>query len=125
MELTTVLYAEDDEQIRKLVLMHLIAKGYHVLVAEDGTQALAKALAFPGVISLLLSDVEMPGMTGVELAIQINAARPNVKVLLTSGLASGTLVLNNGWQFLPKPFEGRMLMDRVRDAIGDHANDDH
>ena len=117
-EQKTILYAEDDEQVRNLVLILLTAKGYNVLVAEDGAQALAKALAFPGVITLLLSDVEMPNMTGVELAIQINATRPNIKVLLTSGLPSGLLVLNSGWQFLPKPFEGRMLMDRVRDAIG-------
>jgi DNA-binding response OmpR family regulator len=119
MEQTTVLYAEDDEQVRKFVLRLLLAKGYNVLVAEDGAQALAKALAFTGAIALLLSDIEMPGMTGIELAIQINAVKPNVKILLTSGLPSGTLVLNNGWQFLPKPFEGRMLMDRVRDVIGD------
>ncbi len=45
----------------------------------------------------------MPGMTGIELAIQLNQERPDTKILLVSGLPTGILVLNNGWQFLPKP----------------------
>ena len=66
---------------------------------------------------MLLSDVEMPGMTGIELAIQLNRERPEAKILLISGLDSGMLVLNNGWQFLPKPFMADMLRDRIRDFL--------
>ena len=51
-----------------------------------------------------LSDFQMPGMTGVDLATQITLQRPQIKVLLMSGYPSGMLVLNEGWQFLPKPF---------------------
>jgi DNA-binding response OmpR family regulator len=61
----------------------------------------------------------MPGMTGIELAIQLNQERAATKILLISGLASGLLVLNNGWQFLPKPFVGDMLRDRIRDFLSE------
>lgn len=63
----------------------------------------------------ILSDVEMPGMTGIELAIRLNRTRPETRILLISGFDSGMLVLNNGWQFLPKPFVANMLRDRIRD----------
>ena len=81
--------------------------------------ALEKAREFDGTIHLLLSDIEMPGMTGIELAIQLNQERPNTEILLISGLATGMLVLNNGWQFLPKPFVADMLRDRIRDFLSE------
>jgi DNA-binding response OmpR family regulator len=71
---------------------------------------------------LLLSDVEMPGMTGIELAIQLNQERPDTKILLISGLATGMLVLNNGWSFLPKPFMPEMLRDRIRDFLSEQPS---
>jgi CheY-like chemotaxis protein len=93
--------------------------GYHVLLAKNGNEALQKAREFDGVIHLLLSDVDMPGMTGIELAIQLNQERPDTKILLISGLAAGLLVLNNSWQFLPKPFMADMLRDRIRDFLSE------
>lgn len=113
----TILFAEDDARTRKFVSALLTRCGYNVIVAENGTSALEKALEHTGVIDLLLSDIEMPGMTGIELAIQLNRERPTTKILLISGLASGMLVLNNGWQFLPKPFLSDMLRDRIRDFL--------
>ena len=53
---------------------------------------------------MLLSDFQMKGMTGIDLATQITAQRPKIKVLLMSGYTGGMLVLNEGWHFLPKPF---------------------
>jgi DNA-binding response OmpR family regulator len=58
-------------------------------------------------------------MTGIELAIQIGQQRPETKVLLISGLGSGILVLDNGWQFLPKPFMAEMLRDRIRESLSE------
>ena len=115
----TILLAEDDGPLRKFVLALLVKSGYNVLQANDGIQALEIALAFKGTIDLLLSDVEMPGMTGIELAIQLNRERPKTKILLVSGLESGILLLNNGWQFIPKPFMADMLRDRVRDFLSE------
>ena len=93
--------------------------GYNLIDACNGIEALQKAREFAGVIHLLLSDVEMPGMTGIELAIQLNHERPDTKILLISGLSTGMLVLNNGWQFLPKPFVDDMLRDRIRDFLSE------
>src|ERR1019366_8963582 len=55
-------------------------QGYKVIPACDGKDALQKARAFDGIIHMLLSDVEMPGMTGIELAIQLNRERPETKI---------------------------------------------
>jgi len=117
----TILLAEDDEQVRKFVSTLLHGCGYHVIEAIDGIGALQKARVFEGTIHLLLSDIEMPNMTGIELAIQLNKERPGTKILLISGLASGMLVLNNGWQFLPKPFLAKMLRDRIRDFLAEQT----
>jgi CheY-like chemotaxis protein len=125
----TILFADDDGSYQELVAKLLYKCGYHVILARDGNDAIQKAREFDGVIQLLLSDVEMPGMTGIELAIQINKERPDTKILLISGLPAGMLVLNNGWQFLPKPFVSDMLRDRIRDflieqpSIKDHLPD--
>ena len=118
----TVLFAEDDGQVQKFVSALLTKSGYHLILASNGLDALQKARAYEGVIHLLLSDVEMPGMTGIELAIQLAQERPDTRILLISGLPSGMLVLNNGWQFLPKPFMPDMLRDRIRDFLSEQPS---
>jgi DNA-binding response OmpR family regulator len=118
----TILFADDDSQVQRFVAAVLHKNGYQVIAANDGTSALEKAREFHGVIHLLLADVEMPGMTGIELAIQISQDRPETKILLISGLDAGMLVLNNGWQFLPKPFMADMLRDRVRDFLSEQPS---
>lgn len=118
----TILFADDDGQMQKFVAALLHRLGYKVITARDGKDALQKARDFGGIIDLLLSDVDMPGMTGIELAIQLNRERPETKILLISGLAAGMLVLNNGWQFLPKPFVSDMLRDRIRDFLSEQPS---
>jgi two-component system cell cycle sensor histidine kinase/response regulator CckA len=118
----TILYVGDDGHVQKFVAALLTKCDYNLIVANDGVAALQRAREFDGVIHLLLCDIEMPGMTGIELAIQLGRERPNTKVLLISGLDSGLLVLNNGWQFLPKPFMAEMLRDKVRDFLSEHSS---
>ena len=113
----TILFADDDSSLQRFVSKLLGTLGYTVILASDGNDALQKARDFGGKIDLLLSDVEMPGMTGIELAIQLDKERPDMKVLLISGMATGMLVLNSGWAFLPKPFMANMLRDRIRDFL--------
>jgi two-component system cell cycle sensor histidine kinase/response regulator CckA len=115
----TILFAESNGPLQVVVAALLHQCGYKVIAANGGKEALQKAREFDGVIHLLLSDVDMPGMTGIELAIQLNQERPDTKILLVSGLPTGMLVLNNGWQFLPKPFMAEMLRDRVRDFLSE------
>jgi CheY-like chemotaxis protein len=115
----TILFADDDSSVQRFVAALLQKSGYQLIVAGNGVEALQKAREFAGVIHLLLSDLEMPGMTGIELAIQLNRERPDTKTLLISGLATGMLVLNNGWQFLPRAFMAEMLRDRIRDFLSE------
>ena len=82
----TILFADDDGSYQELVARLLHGCGYNVILAQDGKDALQKAREFHGIIHLLLSDVEMPGMTGIELAIQLNQERPDTKILLISVL---------------------------------------
>ena len=113
----TILLAEDEHPVRTFVLAMLQNAGYNVIIAVDGQDGLAKSREFKGTIHLLLTDVEMPNMTGIELATQIQIDRAEVRVLLMSGMASGMLLLNQGWQFLPKPFMASLLKGRIRHLL--------
>jgi DNA-binding response OmpR family regulator len=115
-----------DGSVQTFVALLLQKQGYKVITACNGKDALQTARDFGGKIHMLLSDVEMPGRTGIELAIQLNRERPETKVLLISGLDSGVLVLNNGRQFLPKPFMADMLRDRIQDFLSKQPSlEDH
>jgi YesN/AraC family two-component response regulator len=60
----------------------------------------------------------MPGMTGIDLATQMNIERPELEVLLMSGFTGGMLVLNEGWHFLAKPFIASQLCALIVGLIG-------
>jgi DNA-binding NtrC family response regulator len=114
----TILFADDNEDFQKPVAALLHRSGYGVITASDGKHALQKAREFDGTIHLLSSDIEMPGMTGIELSIQLNQERPDTRILLISGgVDSGLLVRKLGWQFLRKPLVFDMLRDRIRDLL--------
>jgi two-component system cell cycle sensor histidine kinase/response regulator CckA len=115
----TILLAEDDEAVREFVKAVLSVSQFNVITAVDANDAMEKAAAWEGRIDLLLSNIQMPGMTGIELATQLQRQRPEMKVLLMSGLQTGILVLDEGWQFLPKPFVPNMLRDKIRAMLGE------
>jgi DNA-binding NtrC family response regulator len=100
----TILVVDDDAVILSFISGFLVERHYNVLTAKDGAEGLQKSKDFKGEIHLLLSDFQMGEMTGMELATEITALRPKIKVLLMSGYPGGTLVLNEGWHFLAKPF---------------------
>jgi len=94
-----------------------LAVNYDILTAGSGEEALQQSKDFKSEIHLLLSDLQMEGITGIELATQITAQRPKIKVLLMSGFTGGMLVLNEGWHFLPKPFVPSQLRTLVAGLI--------
>lgn len=100
----TILIVDDEPLVLKAVVTILGKSGYNILTAADGSEAIARASGYRETIHVLLSDFEMPGMTGIELATHLSQERPEMRVLLMSGFAGGMLVLNEGWHFLPKPF---------------------
>jgi len=113
----TILFAETEERRRQSLSVLLNASGYHLIVAFSGKDALQKALEFKGPIHLLLANVEMPEMTGSELAQRLNRQRPDMKVFLISGRDSGMFLLNHGWQFLPAPFASDLLRTRIAEIL--------
>jgi two-component system cell cycle sensor histidine kinase/response regulator CckA len=108
----TILLVDDDATLLESVRGFLHGD-YDVLSATSGQEAIHKAKAFKSEIHLLLSDFQMEGMTGIELATELTAERPKLKVLLMSGYPAGMLVLNEGWHFLPKPFVASQLLALV------------
>ena len=116
-----VLLVEDEASVRALARRVLEKRGYTVLEARDGTEALAIAARRGDEVDLLLTDVVMPGMGGRELATALTRARPRIKVLFTSGHTEDE-VLRRGISaqtqaFLPKPFSPRELATRVREVL--------
>lgn len=99
-----IFVVDDDARVLAFVSSVLEDSGYKVLRASSGTEAKELADSFPEAIHLLISDLEMPGMSGVALASELSTSRPAMRVLLISGFAGGLLVLQEGWHFLAKPF---------------------
>jgi len=112
------IFVVDDDPAALTFVGHVLADpGYNVLKWKSGAEALQQSRAFKGEISLLLSDFQMPGMSGVELATAMTAERPQLRVLLMSGFPAGMLVLNEGWHFLAKPFVASQLMALVSGLV--------
>jgi PAS domain S-box-containing protein len=114
----TILLAEDEEGVRRFVASVLRSRGYSVLEAANGREALEVAGRHGGPIHLLLSDVVMPEMGGVELAERFSAPRPEAAVLMMTGYAEKAIPAQHAANVLLKPFTPAALLGRVRQAIG-------
>jgi NO-binding membrane sensor protein with MHYT domain/CheY-like chemotaxis protein len=117
----TILLVEDDDTVRALARRTLQARGYTVLAARDGAEAIRLADEHPGSLDLLLTDVVLPSVTGPELAEQLRRRRPNVRILFMSGFP-GTAVVTNGEltgasAFLLKAFTPDVLGRKVREVL--------
>jgi nitrogen-specific signal transduction histidine kinase/CheY-like chemotaxis protein len=118
----TLLLVEDEEAVRALVRSALKEKGYRVLEASGGEEALKLSEQYGGPIDLLVTDVVMPQMSGPELADRLANSHPQIKVLYISGytdyagLHHGALDL--GAAFLQKPFSPEALARKVREVLG-------
>jgi DNA-binding NtrC family response regulator len=114
-----ILLAEDDVGVQFFVWSLLKADGFTVLTAGDGKAALEVSRNHPGSIDLVLSDVEMPQMGGLELCKTIASERPGIKVLMMSGVASCKEQDSmNGFPFLQKPFTCTVLRHSIEALIG-------
>jgi len=116
----TVLVAEDDGGLRRLMVQVLSRNGYDVLAVETGEQARELIEGFDGSIDLLVSDVMMSELSGPELAVSLQHANPALRILLTSGTAAPTVLrglLPGTSAFLAKPFRPSALIDQVHDLL--------
>ena len=111
-----VLLVEDDPPVRRLARRALEGAGYRVLEAADGDSALR--LAQSALLDLVVTDVVMPGMSGVELADRIAATHSGVPVLFVSGYADDAAeahrLRGEGRELLGKPFRPQQLVDSAR-----------
>ena len=122
----TVLLVEDEAAVRGLLRRFMDGKGYRVLEAADGEEALSVVESEAGRIDLLLTDLVMPGMGGFELAHRLEAKLPEVKILFMSGYSEGAeAFFNSGLvsdarNFLQKPFSTDLLAQRLREVLDSH-----
>jgi CheY-like chemotaxis protein len=118
----TILLVEDEDAVRSLVETILTSDGYRMLVANSPAQAIEIFRTFAGSIDVLLTDVVMPGTSGPELAENLLALRPELKVIYMSGYAGEHLdqegVNAEGSSLLQKPFTAAALEEKIRQALG-------
>ena len=117
----TLLIVEDEPTVRLLMKRILEGRGYFVLAARSGEEALELSRSFGGVIDGLVADVILSGMTGTELARRLRSGHPDLRVLLVSGYSAEALrdykVLDETMSFLPKPFTPDTLLERVAEVL--------
>ncbi len=122
----TVLLVEDEEALRRAAAEFLGLRGYDVLQAKDGLDALSVAKVHGSTIHLLITDVVMPHMSGGELAKELETARPETRMLFVSGYAGQTIldhrVVNVENNFLQKPFTLNQLASKVRMVLDHNRN---
>mgnify|MGYP001589450995 CR=1 FL=1 len=117
----TILLVEDNDQVRAVTRKILRLSGYTVLEAATPSAALSLAESHPEPIHLLVTDVVMPQMSGVELAGRVKALRPDIKVLHMSGYTDDAVLRNGrlpgGDAFLAKPFTFSALAETIRAVL--------
>jgi two-component system cell cycle sensor histidine kinase/response regulator CckA len=119
----TILLVEDEESVRQLVRETLEARGYLVLEAANGQDALTLAARHSGAIQLIITDVVMPGLSGHELVSQLLPVRPDIKALYLSGYAEDAITAPLAPKaFLQKPFTLQSLSRKVREVLGPPVN---
>jgi DNA-binding response OmpR family regulator len=114
-----VLVADDDVLVRNLVTILLQRGGYVVLAAADGQEGLELSRNYPGRIDLVITDMKMPRLNGMDLVGHLLIERPGIKTIVMSGSEMNEIVSQNiNLPFLPKPFDGEVLLERVKAILG-------
>jgi two-component system NtrC family sensor kinase len=117
----SVLIVDDDPQIRKLCRLTLQEKGYGVQEATNGKKALAAIEE--GNCDLIVLDLSMPDMDGIEFLMAVRAELPKLKIIVMSGFMGGTMLptakLLGGAATLPKPFSPESLLSLVDEALAE------
>ncbi len=121
----TILVVEDEPAVRKLTCRMLKNHGYQVLEARDGAEAIEHARQ-SNAIDLLLTDVIMPGMSGMAVYQAIHSLCPNIKVLYCSGYTGSVIehhgILENDLQFMQKPFSAAILTRKIRETLDSRSS---
>ncbi len=121
-ERVTVLLVEDEAGVRRLVRRMLVERGYRVLEASDGKEALAIYERQRAPVDLVLTDIVMPNMNGNELADRLRALKPSLKILFMTGYSEEAVLKHKPCSapILNKPFLAEALDRKVLEALGAH-----
>jgi len=112
---SVILIADDNGLVRNLVGLLMQHDGHFVLSAADGSEGLDLSRQYPGTIDLVISDLEMPRLTGTDLCARLLEERPGIKVLVMSSADKGEILSENvSLPFLHKPFDGKTLRAKVQ-----------
>ncbi|WP_409432455.1 response regulator [Litorimonas sp. RW-G-Af-16] len=117
--MATILYAEDDDAMRQFFEKALEKAGHHVIACSDGDRAL-RALKFAdGAFDLLLTDIMMPGMDGIELAKHAETLSPGIKIMFITGFAAVAMSDAKAAEqtVLSKPIHLRQLVNEVERLV--------
>jgi CheY-like chemotaxis protein len=121
----TILLVEDDPTVRSIVSMMLETRGYKIIGAADGTEAIATFAARERPIELIVSDLMMHGLDGRQTIDRIRGLEPTTKVLYMSGYSDDAIIrsggLTRGTGFIQKPFSGDTLAAHVRQILDGEA----
>jgi CheY-like chemotaxis protein len=117
-----ILVVDDEPGVRRLACQMLEREGYGTMEAEDGREALALLSADPSRVALVLTDVRMPHMNGIQLEEAIRDEWPRLPVMLMSGEVTrewvARLVREDPLKVLRKPFDQAELVEKVRALLG-------
>ena len=111
--MAAVLVVEDDAGVRDLVVLILKQKGYDVLSASNGVEGLMVYYSYRSHVDLVLTDIDMPQMNGLELVTRIRTADPSKKILIMSGRAPDDFDGRVACPILSKPFGPNQLLEAV------------
>jgi CheY-like chemotaxis protein len=117
----TILIVDDDEDVREMAVNVIEELGFNVIAAANGTEALELLQREPAV-SLLFTDVVMPGLNGFELARRATRLRPELKVLYTSGFPKGTTAGEERARIVRKPYRRSELYHAIQDLLEPSAD---
>jgi two-component system cell cycle sensor histidine kinase/response regulator CckA len=116
--LETILVVDNDAAVRDTVVSILERANFRVLSAHGGVDAINLAADTAGEIHLLLSEVDVPQMSGPNLGQALKLTRPDIHVMLMSGQQNGNLlVLNYGWAYIQKPLVATKLVQMIKDVL--------
>ena len=117
----TILLVEDEDVLRSLNARGLRSRGYSVIEASNGIEAMEALEERDGAVDLVVSDVVMPEMDGPTLLKEMRKRNPNLKIIFVSGYAEEafdkSLPENEQFAFLPKPFALSALVEKVKETM--------
>jgi two-component system cell cycle sensor histidine kinase/response regulator CckA len=122
----TILLVDDHELVLRALHTYLEKRGYNVIEARDGEEALLVAECFPSIIQVLVTDLIMVKMNGRELARRLMPLRPEMQVIMMSGFPDEIMVqqeLTPQIPILAKPFQPKRLLGAIEDVLADPKRD--